>query len=336
MLVHILADFPNQMPQINSKWDLWEADRLTRCTRNNLFRSVYECRLRTVKIILDSGININTLNDYGYSTLIVALHIPGPDKRSRMVRYLINRDANPAVRDVRHGRPVLSWACVLDRPVELQFLLHTFSGELDIFQKDFAGMTTLHYACQSGNSKMVSILCQECRRYGLSVDVHNNLGITPYLHANKMGYHEIAKVLYEQGMANSGQSDILTFRNGGEWALIGIKEKKLQEAKRRRSELKQAIINGRSQMVKLLQISSAISRLENLASSKTKIQEPEKRTGPGNEINLPCIMKKFAEEITPSFRRGAVEHTPKTEKGELPILVEKGQKKAKKGKSPKV
>jgi hypothetical protein len=94
-------------------------------------------------------------------------------------------------------------------------------------------------------------------------------------------------------------------------------------------------------MVKLLQISNAISRLENIASSKTKIQEPEKRTGP-KETNLPSIMTKFAEEITPSFHRGAVVPTPaflyttKAEKEELPILVEIGQKKAKKRKCPKV
>lgn len=323
------------MPPINSKCDLEETDSLTRCTRSNLFSSVYECRLRTVKIILDSGININTLNDYGYSTLIVALHIPGPDKRGRMVRYLINRDVNPAFRDLRHGRPVLSWACVLDRPVELQFLLHMFSGELDIFQKDFAGMTTLHYACQSGNAKIVSILCQECRKYGLSVDVHDSLGVTPYLNANKMGYHEIAKVFYEQGKASSGQADMLTFRNGGEWALVGIKEKQIQEDKNRKSELKKAIINGRSQMVKLLQIPRAIYRLENLASSKTKIEKPDKRTC-RKETILPRIMVKFAEEITPSFRRGVVVHTHKADKDELPILVEIGQKKARKGKCPKV
>jgi hypothetical protein len=69
-------------------------------------------------------------------------------------------------------------------------------------------------------------------------------------------------------------------------------KKKRQEAKRRRSDLKRAMINGRSQMVKLLQISNVISRLENLASSKTKIQEPEKRTGP-KVINLPSIMTKL-------------------------------------------
>jgi hypothetical protein len=53
-------------------------------------------------------------------------------------------------------------------------------------------------------------------------------------------------------------------------------------------------------------------------------------------------MTKFAEEITPSFHRGAVVATPaflyttKAEKEELPILVEIGQKKAKKRKCPKV
>jgi hypothetical protein len=46
-------------------------------------------------------------------------------------------------------------------------------------------------------------------------------------------------------------------------------------------------------------------------------------------INLPSIMTKFAEEITPSFRRGACVYTPiiAEKEEELPdLLIKKGKK----------
>jgi transposase len=54
--------------------------------------------------MLDKGINVNTLNDYGYNVLIAALHISDPENRGKMFRYLINRNANPTFKDAKHGK----------------------------------------------------------------------------------------------------------------------------------------------------------------------------------------------------------------------------------------
>ena len=88
-------------------------------------------------------------------------------------------------------------------------------------------------------------------------------------------------------------------------------------------------------MLYSLQISSTISRPEYIVTYKTKIHKPEKRTGP-KETNLPSIMMKLAEENTPSDRCGVIVPTNEAEKGELPIVAEICQKKAKKEKCPKV
>ena len=252
--------FPNKTPPMKTKWNLVENDHLRRCMGNNLFNSVYKCRFRKVKMMLDKGINVNTLNDYGYNVLIAALHISDPENRGKMFRYLINRNANPTFKDAKHGRSVLSWACILGRPEELQLLLNTFLGEIDILEKDCAGMTSLHHSCQAGYDDIVSILCQECRRYRLCVDVHDKLGLTPYLHAKRLGYNNIAKILHEQGLASTGQSDMFTYRNGEEWAQLGMKAKERQKAKRRMSDFEQAAINGRSRIMNSLQNSSPSSR----------------------------------------------------------------------------
>ncbi|XP_063445616.1 uncharacterized protein LOC134725600 [Mytilus trossulus] len=246
-------------PQVKSKWNV-ENNNLKRCMGNNLFNSVYKCRFRKVKLMLDKGLNVNILNDYGYNVLIAALHIQDQENRGKMFRFLINRKANPAFRDERHSRSVLAWACILGRSAELQLLLDIFLGEIDILEKDCNGMTPLHHSCQSGNDEIVSILCKECRRYRLSVDVHDKLGLTPYLHAKRLGYHNIAKILQEEGNASLGQTDRFTFRNGDDWIEVGKKAKERQQAKRRMSDFEQAAISGRSRIMNSLQNSQTLSR----------------------------------------------------------------------------
>lgn len=249
--------FPSKPPsQIKSKWKF---ENTSRTMGNNLFNSVYKCRFRKLRLMLDKGLNVNTLNDYGYNVLIGALHIQDSENRGKMFRFLINRNANPHFKDERHGRSVLSWSCILGRPAELQALLDMFIGELNLLEKDFNGMTPLHHSCQIGNEEIVTILCKECRRYRLSVDVHDKLGLTPYLHAKRLGYQKIAKILNEEGLASTGQSDMFTFRNGEEWTELGKKAKERQETRRRLSDFEQAAIKGSSRMMNNLKHSLSAS-----------------------------------------------------------------------------
>lgn len=252
--------FPEKIPQIQTKWNVPENEHLKTCIGNNLFNSVYKCRFRKVKLMLDKGINVNTLNDYGYNVLIAALHIADDENRGKMFKFLVNRNADPTFRDAKHGRSVLSWCCILGRPLELQLLLDIFLGELNVLEKDYAGMTPLHHSCQSGHDEIVSILCKECRRFRLSVDVHDKLGLTPYLHAKRLGYQNIAKILQEEGSASVGQSDMFTFRSADEWVEVGKKAKERQDAKRRMSDIQQAAISGRSRIINSLQNSAVLSR----------------------------------------------------------------------------
>lgn len=265
--------FPSK-PQSSMKAK-WKFENTSRCMGNNLFNSVYKCRFRKLKLMLDKGLNVNTLNDYGYNVLIGALHIHDNENRGKMFKFLINRNANPHFKDERHGRSVLSWSCILGRPAELQMLLDMFIGELDLLEKDFNGMTPLHHSCQIGNEEIVTILCKECRRYRLSVDVHDKLGLTPYLHAKRLGYQQIAKVLNEVGLASTGQSDMFTFRSGEEWTELGKKAKERQETRRRLSDFEQAAIKGSSRMMNTLKKNSLSGSVPEIRISC--VDEPPRR-----------------------------------------------------------
>ncbi|XP_033740219.1 uncharacterized protein LOC117327378 [Pecten maximus] len=224
-------------------------DRVKACIGNHLFHAVFKCRFKKVKLMLDRGFDVNMRNSYGYSVLVAALHIDDNDQREKMFRMLINRNADPLQKDPKHGRHVLCWACLLGRVNEVEFLLDTFKGDFDLHEKDKEGMTVLHHATQAGQEEVVTMLALEFRRFGLSVDVVDNLGLTPYLHARRLGYSSITRILQNQGRACPGQGDMFTFRNGREWSSLGREERHVQQTQERFGDYMKAAILGRSRVI---------------------------------------------------------------------------------------
>ncbi|XP_069125253.1 uncharacterized protein [Argopecten irradians] len=234
-----------EKPQLN----FGNNDRVKACIGNHLFHAVFKCRFKKVKLMLDRGFDVNMRNSYGYSVLVAALHIDDDDQREKMFRVLINRNADPLQKDPKHGRHVLCWASLLGRVNEVKFLLDMFKGDFDLHDKDKEGMTVLHHAVQAGQEEVVTMLSLEFRRFGLSVDVVDNLGLTPYLHARRLGYSSITRILQEQGRACPGQGDMFTFRNGREWSSLGREERHVQQAQERFGDYMKAAILGRSRVI---------------------------------------------------------------------------------------
>ncbi|KAK3590968.1 hypothetical protein CHS0354_034539 [Potamilus streckersoni] len=219
------------------------------CLANNLFHAVYKCRLKKIKYLLDNGFNINTKNDYGYNVLVAALHIENSTNRAKMFRCLLDRNADPFETDPKHNRDVLAWACLLGREEQVTLLLDTFIGEIDFYRKDNDGSTPLHLATIMGQTEIVRILVNEMIKYGTVVDVTDNLGLTPYLHAKRLGHGLIADILRTEGRASVGQSDLFSFKSAEQWREIGIKEKNEKARQKRLSEYHMAAINGNSRLL---------------------------------------------------------------------------------------
>ncbi|XP_045213918.2 uncharacterized protein LOC123564415 [Mercenaria mercenaria] len=219
------------------------------CLASGLFHNVYKGRMRKVKFLLDNGLNINAKNDYGYSVLIAALHIENDAKRSRMFRFLLENDADPLQKDPKHQRNALAWACVLSRDEQANILLDCFMGEFDFHDQDKEGMTALHLATQAGRTEIVKTLVREMIKYGMSVDVPDNLGLTPYLHAKRLGFGLIADILKVEGGACEGQGDKYSFKKADEWRQIGIKERNEEVRMRRDTLYEHAAISGSARML---------------------------------------------------------------------------------------
>lgn len=219
------------------------------CLASGLFHSVYKGRLKKVKFLLDNGLNVNAKNDYGYNVLVAALHIDNDEKRRKMFHYLLENEADPMQRDPRYKRNTLAWAAVLGRDEQTNLLLDLFMGEFNFHEKDRDGMTPLHLATQTGHTEVVKALVREMVKFGTSVDEPDNLGLTPYLHAKRLGYGLIADILKVEGGACEGQGDLYTFKKADEWRQIGIQERNEEVKRRRNSQYEKAAIAGSARML---------------------------------------------------------------------------------------
>ena len=219
------------------------------CLGSNLFHSVFKGRIKKVKFLIDNGVNVNNRNDYGYNVLVAALHIENPEKRSKMFRYLLNNDADPFEKDPKYKRTALGWTAILGRNQETKTLLESYMGEFNFHEKDKDGMTAIHLATIAGHTEVVKSLVQEMIKFGTTVDVPDNLGLTPYLHAKRLGFGLIADILREEGGASVGQGDKYTFKRAEEWRDIGIRERNEEVRKRRNTLYEQAAISGSARML---------------------------------------------------------------------------------------
>lgn len=96
---------------------------------------------------------------------------------------------------------------------------------------------------------MVEILLKFHSRFGVTVDVTDNLGLTPYLHARRLGYKEIADVLRIKGQASEGRADNL-FRSPREWSQIGKTERQKAREMEIINKIKAAKIMGKPNLIK--------------------------------------------------------------------------------------
>ncbi|XP_046571345.1 uncharacterized protein LOC124279562 [Haliotis rubra] len=212
---------------------------------NNLFYAVLKARFQRTRFLLDRFTDVNSRNDFGYNTLVAALHIEHDVKRDKMFTMLLRHGADPRKKDLAHGRNALSWACHLGREQQVEHLLLDYGGDMDLAERDNDGLTALHHATHAGCMNIVKLLIQTLLKYRLSVDVQDNQGMTPYVHARRLGFKEIAEILRQEGSASPAKSDSRFFKSPREWSQIGKFERQKGEEIRRKEERIRAKIEGR-------------------------------------------------------------------------------------------
>ncbi|CAL1531874.1 unnamed protein product [Lymnaea stagnalis] len=202
-----------------------QPDQLKLTLANCLIQAIVSGNQRKVRHLLARGANVHAKNDLGLGVLVGALHVEDDAKRRRLFRLLLDHGAPYQIRDEHHQRTVLHWACLLERDEQVRVFLEEYGGNINLHDRDAEGHTALHHAVFCGSLPIVETLIEYHGRFGVSVDVEDNLGLTPYLHARRLGHKDVANLLSQKGQASVGHGDFL-FRTPREWSQIGKFERR--------------------------------------------------------------------------------------------------------------
>ncbi|KAL8588990.1 hypothetical protein ACOMHN_065772 [Nucella lapillus] len=299
------AGFPDYLKDMDLLGDNGNHAKFT--TANSLFQSVLRGRIRSTEYQLDRGTAVDGRNDYGFSVLTAALHIDDKKRRDKMFRLLLQRGADPHFKDGTHDRNVLHWACVLGRAEQVETLLTEVAADLDLREKDNSSHTALHHAVMAGHLPVVRLLVDIHRKFGVTVDMADRLGLTPYLHAKRLGYREVAEHLHSEGCASQGQCDLL-FRSPREWSQIG------------RFERQKAVQVNAVEAINNAKIQGKLKHLRSLGNNTTTSTHISSHHG-----TIPdAVMSGHSPSQHPPRVRLPVRHADRLSTS-LPILQEDGR-----------
>ncbi|GFR72117.1 ankyrin repeat domain-containing protein 50 [Elysia marginata] len=288
----------------NTNNSLFQHDKQKMTMANSFFQAVIKGSVNKVKHQLSRGHSINSKNDYGMSPLVAALHIEDEAKRSRMFCLLLEKGCSYKTRDTSHDRPVLHWACVLGQVPEVKTLLEETAGDIKLSEKDGEGYTALHHAVKIGNLPIVQNLVDYHVKFGVPVDLPDKMGLTPYIHARRLGYRDVAGILREQGLASLGHGDNL-FRSPREWSQIGKFERKKAIELSINDQVNAAKVMGKLNLARLVSNSPRMAVPGIVVPSMVPDMKP-KPPAPGMgrkshhiSVSLPSLADAINEEETP-------------------------------------
>ncbi|NXP27610.1 ANR55 protein, partial [Scytalopus superciliaris] len=199
-----------------------------------LMHAVSGRQVDTVKLLLKMGANINTQDAYGRTSLSLATYLGWlegcvsllrngakqniPDKNGRLPLHAAT--AEPDVRllsvllqqsnlsEINHqdneGMTSLHWAAFHNRPQHTQTLLHK-GADPTLVDKDFK--TALHWAVQSGNRILCSIILDHCQGPSI-INYDDENGKTCMHIAAAAGYSDIISELAKVPKCNLQALDV--------------------------------------------------------------------------------------------------------------------------------
>ncbi|KAK5921500.1 hypothetical protein CgunFtcFv8_018859 [Champsocephalus gunnari] len=132
---------------------------------NALLKAVFQGKLRLTRLLLEGGAYINEGNDRGETPVCAAClaAYEDPLARQRMVRYLLEKGADPNIPD-KGGRTALIHACAEQAGREVVSLL--LENGADPSLKDYSGSSALVHAINKGDRDTLQVLLDACKAKG--------------------------------------------------------------------------------------------------------------------------------------------------------------------------
>ncbi|CAL8355592.1 unnamed protein product [Arctogadus glacialis] len=136
---------------------------------NALLKAVFQGKLRLTRLLIEGGAYINEGNERGetpISAACIASYDNNPQTRNKMVRYLLEKGADPNIAD-KSGRTALMHACAEQAGQEVVSLL--LDNGADPSLKDYSGSSALVHAINRGDRDTLQVLLDACKAKGKEV-----------------------------------------------------------------------------------------------------------------------------------------------------------------------
>lgn len=171
---------------------------------SRLKEAICDARIYQTRHLLESGVDVNFVDEEGLTPLMRAAKIPDEKSRTRhsLLKLLLQYGANVNTVDQK-GRHVLSQACMYKQEDIVRLLCNVAKQDVDLNLQDFEGNTPLMHTVRTGNSSLVKFLLDELNKFQVGIDVRNHEDRTPYLEAKRLGYEDCAQILLTEGNAST-------------------------------------------------------------------------------------------------------------------------------------
>lgn len=219
---------------------------------SKIFNAIRQSQYKQLALYIRHNYNLNVTTKDGRNGLFFAFDISDPHKRRRMIRFCLDHGIDALQKENLNGYTPLHEAIARQQIDSVQLLLANSGGEVDWRSFDIRGRTILHQAVESNNVSILEALINVMNHYGVSVDIPDQNGLTPYLLAIKLHLREMAQILLNKGHASRQQSDLFTHRSANDWEIAGIEEHRLFVRDRLRQEIDNAKKEGKINKVRKL------------------------------------------------------------------------------------
>ena len=209
-------------------------------------------QFKQLALYLRHGYELNVITKDGRNGLFFALDIGDARRRRRMIRFCLDHGMEALQREHTYDYTPLHEAIARQQYDSVQLLLANAGGEVDWRAFDKRGRTILHQAVEGNNLPIIEALIRVMSHFGVSVDIPDRSGLTPFLLATKLHLPDVAQILVEKGHASRQQGDLPSHRTVDEWQMIGIDEHRSLVRHQLRQEIENAMQEGKLNRVKKL------------------------------------------------------------------------------------
>ena len=219
---------------------------------SKVLNAIRRGQFKQLSLYLRHGYELNVMTSDGRNGLFLALDIADARRRRRMIRFCLDHGMDALQGEHTYGYTPLHEAIARQQYDSVQLLLANAGGEVDWRAFDKRGRTILHQAVEGNNLPIIEALIRVMLHFGVSVDIPDQSGLTPFLLATKLHLPDVARILVEKGHASRQQCDLASHRSVDEWQRIGLDEHRSLVRQQLRQEIESAMQEGKVNRVKKL------------------------------------------------------------------------------------